>query len=166
MTITTPHPIPKISLRIILLTGLLVATLDILAAFVDYYINTGKNPSGVLKFIASAVIGKTAFSGGSGTIIMGLFFHYFIAFSFTFLFFWLYSRISLMRKNWIVTGIIYGVVIWTVMNFIVMPLSNTPHLPFKAVRMIKAVLILIFMIGMPLSFIAHKCFFRNSKKGK
>lgn len=166
MSIATPHSSPKISLKTILLTGLLVATLDILAAFVDYYINTGKNPSGVLKFIASGVLGKTAFSGGSGTLLMGLLFHYIIAFLFTFLFFGLYSRLSLMRKRWIATGIIYGVVIWTVMNLIVMPLSNTPHLPFKAARMIKAILILIFMIGIPLSFIGHKYFFDNPKKGK
>lgn len=164
MSITSPHTAPKISLKTIFLAGFLVATLDIMSAFVDYYINTGKPPAGVLKFIASGILGRPAFSGGGGTILLGLLFHYIIAFSFTILFFELHSRIRAMRKNWIVTGIIYGIAIWMVMNLIVIPLSNTPHLPFKTARMIKANLILIFMIGLPLSYISYKYFLSNSKK--
>ena len=82
----------KIPLKTILLSGLLVGTLDILAACTDFYIARGKNPVAVLNYVASGIIGKTAFSGGSGVALLGLLCHFIIAFSFTGFFFWLYSK--------------------------------------------------------------------------
>jgi uncharacterized membrane protein YagU involved in acid resistance len=147
------HPVKKI-----VLAGLLVGTLDILAAFIDVYIATGKSPLIVLNYIASGIMGKTAFAGGAGMAFLGLLLHFVIAFAFTFLFFWLYSKSNLLSKNLVVTGIIYGVFIWLVMNLMVVPLSNVNHTPLSAMKIqkvLKAVLILIFMIGLPLSFITN-----------
>ncbi len=158
-----------ISVKIILLAGLLVGTLDILSAFVDYHIATGKNPLGVLTFVASGVFGISAFSGGAGIMLSGLLFHYIIAFSFTILFFWLYSRSKLLSGNRVITGVLYGIFIWVVMNLIVVQLSKAPHASIKAMKMskvIKSMLILIFMIGLPLSFIGHKYFSYNTKRKK
>jgi hypothetical protein len=63
----------------ILKAGLIVGTLDILAAFIQYAIKTGKNPTVVLKFIASGVFGKEAFNGGTMMNVYGLIFHFVIA---------------------------------------------------------------------------------------
>lgn len=73
-------------LKLILFSGLLVGSLDILAAFVDYNLATGKNPFVILKFIASGVFRKTALTGNGGMYAWGLFFHFVIAFSFTIFF--------------------------------------------------------------------------------
>jgi len=156
--ISTPAPV-KFPLQLIFFSGLLVGTLDILSAFTDYYIASGKNPLLVLLYVASGAIGKSALSGGAGTMLMGLLFHYFIAFTFTILFFWLYARTSLLHGNWIITGIGYGIFIWLIMNLIVVQLSGAPHAPIaalKAGKIAKSALILICMIGLPLSFIARK----------
>jgi len=158
--------IKEFPLRIILLAGLLAGTLDISAALIDYYITTGKGPEGVLKYIASGVFGRTKAFGteGSSMIILGLLFHYIIAMSFTIFFFWLYPRLSILSRNRVVTGILYGLFIWIVMIFIVTRLSNTPHAPIstiKPLKAVKAILILICMIGLPLSFIAYK--YKKSK---
>ena len=50
--------------KIILTTGLLAGTLDILAAFIQSYLMANVVPSTVLKYIASGVFGKSAYSGG------------------------------------------------------------------------------------------------------
>jgi hypothetical protein len=149
------------AIKTIILAGLLTGALDIIAALTDYYIATGKKPWAVLKFIASGVFGKKAFSGGGDMIFMGFLFHFIIAFTFTVFFFWLYQKISFLSKNRIITGILYGIFVWTIMNLVVLPLSNTPPLSYTAFKVIKAILILIVMIGLPLSFIAHKCFAGN-----
>ncbi|MGG9964580.1 hypothetical protein [Ferruginibacter sp. SUN106] len=146
----------KIPLQTILLAGLLVGTLDILSAFVDVYVNTGKNPLIVLNYIATGAFGKTDFTASNGGAAVGLLFHYIIAFAFTILFFWLYTKSNFPSKNWVLTGIVYGLFIWAIMNFIVVPLSNVRTAPFTAFRLIKAALILIVMIGLPLSFIAGR----------
>ncbi len=157
----------KNSLRVILLAGLFVGTLDILSAFVDYFITTGKNPLLVLKYVASGAFGESAFTGGPGIILLGLLFHYLFALFFTFLFFWLYSRINFLSKNKIITGIVYGLFVWMVMNLIVVQLCRAPHAPIKdmkAEKILKSAIILIVMIGLPLSFIANKYFSNHSKK--
>lgn len=148
----------KIPLQTTVLSGLLVGTLDILSAFADVYINTGKNPLIVLNYIATGAFGKTDFAASNGGALTGLLFHYIIAFAFTCLFFWLYNKINLRGKNWVLTGIVYGLFIWAVMNLIVVPLSNASHKPLSAMefkKALKAALILICMIGLPLSFIAN-----------
>ncbi len=159
------YPLKKATPGIILSAGLIVGTLDILSAFVDYYIATRKNPLAVLPYIASGAFGDSALSGGAGMMITGLFFHYIIAFSFTVFFFWLYARIPFLPVNRILTGIGYGIFIWMVMNLVVVQLSGAPHTPIPAMKpfkVLKSMSILIFMIGLPLSFIAYNYFFRES----
>ncbi len=140
----------------ILKAGLLVGTLDILAACLQFFINTNKEPSVVFKFIASGVFGTKAFSGGVPMVIAGLIFHYIIALGFTFIFFFLYPKMRLVIKNSILTGVLYGAFVWLVMKFIVLPLSSTPPQPFTYTGSVIAMVILIVCIGIPLSVIAAK----------
>jgi hypothetical protein len=167
MIAPSPPPGKKMTAQIIVTAGLLVGTLDILSAFVDYYIGTGKNPLNVLPYIASGIFGKAALPGGAGMMVAGLLLHYLIAFLFTIFFFWLYSKINILSANCILTGILYGLFIWIVMNLVVVQLSNAPHNPVSAMkfsRALKALLIIIFMIGLPLSFMARYYSKRNAQK--
>ena len=78
----------------IIKAGVIVGTLDILSAFIYYFIKTGKNPLNILLFIASGLFGKEAFAGGNKMMMIGLILHYFIAFAFTIFFFWIFPRIK------------------------------------------------------------------------
>lgn len=156
------HRIPR---KVVLRAWLLVGTLDILSAFVDYYVRTGKDPLFILNYVASGVLGESAFSGGAGTMLLGLLFHYFCAFLFTIFFFWFYSKFGLVFRSKIVTGILYGIFIWAVMNLVVVQLCRAAHATIKemkAEKVLKAMTILIFMIGLPLAFIAGKYSPKNS----
>ena len=145
----------------ILQAGLIVGTLDILSAFIYYYIKSGKtNFLVIFKFIASGIFGKDAGAGGAGMILAGFILHYAIAFSFTVFFFWLYPKVNVMSKNRIVTGVVYGLFVWALMNGVVVPLSNTVHRPFKIEGALINMGILIVCIGLPLSFMAN-AFFRK-----
>lgn len=142
--------------KTIIVTGLIAGSLDILTAFSDYYIQTGKGPEGVLRFIASGLLGKDAFTKGAIVAWLGLLLHFIIAYIFTILFFLLYPKIKLLRINIILTAIIIGMVTWIVMNLIVVPLSNTPEIPFNWINSVKAMLILICMIGIPMAILFKK----------
>jgi hypothetical protein len=137
----------------ILQAGLIVGTLDILSAFIYYFIKSGKtNFQVIFKFIASGIFGKAAGDGGTPMILMGFILHYAIAFTFTIFFFWLYPKLNLLSKDKILTAFIYGLFVWTVMNLIVVPLSNTVHRPFKWDGALINMGILIVCIGLPLFF--------------
>lgn len=156
------HYTPENTFKTVILAGLIAGSLDILSAFTDYYIRTGKGPEGVLRFIASGVFGKAAFTDDSMMMWMGLLFHFIIAFAFTIVFFILYPRVKLLHINIVLTAVILGMITWLVMNLVVVPLSNTPKFSFNPVYAIKAVLILICMIGLPLSIIFKKYFKNNN----
>ncbi len=159
-TITANYNKPG-AFKTILFAWLIAGSLDILTAFVDYYLKTGKGPEGVLKFIASGVFGKAAFGDNDSMVWIGLLLHFVIALLFTIAFFLLYPRLKFLRINIALTAIIIGIIIWLIMSRVIVPLSNTPKYPFNPINAIKAALILIFMIGFPLSIIFKKYYAGN-----
>lgn len=146
--------------KTIVLAGLLVGSLDITAALVQFYIKTGKDPLIVLKYIASAVFGKSAYSSGNVMAVWGLLLHFLIAFIWTILFFLIYPKLRLLSWNRVVTGILYGIFIWIMMTQLVVPMTKVSAGAFNLKEAIIAVLILIGAIGLPLSFMAHRYYSR------
>ncbi len=142
--------------KAILFAWLTAGSLDILTAFVHYYLKTGKNPIGVLNYVASGVFGTPAFTGGTAMAFWGLAFHYMVAFGFTLFFFYIYPRFKFLSANKILTAIGYGLFAWTVMNLVVLPMSNVPRPVFHLSNAMIAATILIFMIGLPITLIISK----------
>jgi hypothetical protein len=141
-------------------TGLLVGTLDIIAAFVSYFQATGKGPEGVLRYIASGVFGDEAFTGGAQMIIWGLVFHYIIAFACTLVFYVLYPRFIFFIRFPILSALLYSVLVWLITTRVIVPLSYVPQSgkPPDFWQAIKAIAILFFMISLPLSFLMRRHF--------
>ncbi len=136
----------------ILKAGLLAGLLDILAAFANFYLKTGKNPVIILKFIASGVFGNAAFSGGPEMAFLGLLFHFLIALLFAAIFFLVVARILPKTPVKLSAGILYGIFIWLVMSLIVVPLSGAPKQPFNLPDAILNAAILMICVGLPISY--------------
>ncbi len=142
--------------KVVLVAGLVAGTLDILAACIQFYINTGRGPSRVFQFIASGVFGKDAFGESKYMPAWGLFFHYLIALLFAWFFAWLYRSWPLIRRHIIVSGIGYGLFAWLVMNKVVLPLSKAPAMAFEWKKALMAMTILVLMIGLPIALITRR----------
>jgi hypothetical protein len=136
----------------ILLTGLLAATLDAVAAIVVY----NAEPGSLFKFIASGAFGKEAFAGGDRMIVFGVVFHFLIALSWTVLYFLIHSRLRLGERNTLVVVAGYGIFIWVVMNLVVLPFSNIPQRPIDAAGAMKGVAILIVTVSLPIVLAARR----------
>ncbi|MBS0028897.1 hypothetical protein ACTJJ0_13195 [Chitinophaga sp. 22321] len=143
---------------VVLFAGLIVGTLDILSAMVYFTIVTHGQPiSKLLAYVGSGVFGKAAFSGDPAMPWWGLLFHYCIAMIWTFIFFLLYPKITVLRRTpAVVTGIAYGAIVWCIMNLMVVPLSHVPHGPMRLTSALINMAILMVMIGIPLSLIAKR----------
>lgn len=154
----------KNALQPVVITGLIVGTLDGIAAIVMYLIQTGKNPLNVFRFIASGAFGTDALSGGIPMALFGIAFHYIIAFGWTILFFWLASRFAILLQNWIISGILYGIFVWVMMNQVIVPLSlvQMKSGPKEWSGIFKGVLVLIACVGLPVSYSARKYLKGNS----
>jgi hypothetical protein len=141
------------AINTILLAGFVAGTLDIAAACTQFYINTGKDPMIVLRYVASGVFGKKAFTGGLPMAAWGLFFHYLIAFGLAIFFFWLFPKIKWVRQNVTLAGLLYGIFAWLITTQVIVSLSRIGHQPIVFSKVIVAVLILMFCIGLPIAYI-------------
>jgi len=147
-------------LNTILRAGLLAGTLDILAAIL---LLAKGNAVGTLKFIASGIFGKEAFSGGYDMVALGAVFHYLIATSFAAGYFLAWPRWAFLQKNKWLSGVLYGVFVWAVMNLLVVPMSHAPQSPFAWDAALKNMAILVVCVGLPIAWLADRFYAsRNS----
>ena len=153
---------PKSSnlLTTILWVGFLVGLFDICSALIQVKIMfPERNPFNVLRYIASAVFGKESANSENIMFFWGALFHFMIAYSFTIVFFLVYPHIRALSKNRLLTGILYGLVIWAVMNLIVVPQTKIGARPFVLKNAAIAAGILIVAIGIPLSYLAYRYYY-------
>lgn len=143
----------NISLKQILTVALIAGTLDGASAVI--FLAKFKFAA-TFKYIASAVFGKEAFSGGTEMILMGILFHYFIAFCFTLFYAFLATKVKFLSANKVVSGILYGLFVWVVMNLIVVPSTRIPQIDFNPQRALVNAVILVFCIGLPISLLISR----------
>lgn len=146
-----------------LLTGLLVGTTDIIAAYISVWIRSGTFPSKMLHYIAGGALGlERSMAGGIGVAFLGLLFHYFIAFSWTLFFFLILPRVKFLSFNKYIVGLLYGSFVGAVMTFVILPLTPLPPSPFDLQRALTGWLILGVVLGIPVAISAYRFYDINS----
>jgi hypothetical protein len=118
----------------ILLGGLVAGTLDIGAAAL---IN-GLGVDVIAKFIAGGLLGKSAMKGGIEIAALGVVLQWAMSLIIAAVYVLASLKLPILRTQWIACGLAYGVVIYVVMNYVVMPLSAVGHPPrFELVALAK-----------------------------
>ena len=148
----------------ILITGLIAGTFDITGALIHYFLLTGNNPLRIFYFISSAVFGKASYEGGFIMAILGLLFHYTIAIIFTAFFFIIYPKLDFLSRNIVVSGLVYGIFVWLVMNLLVLPLSHIGFRPFNPLQSTIGILIIMFAIGLPVAILSYRYYQKNNRQ--
>jgi len=151
-TLSPPNPQ---FLKAIAMACLIAGTLDISDALIFYGLR-GISPVRILQSIASGIFGRGAFTQGPRSAILGLFLHYFIATTVAAIYIFASRQLPLSRHPFLWGGL-YGIVVYIVMNYIVLPLSKIGLRPTPPlVPFINGVAALIFCIGIPTAFIARR----------
>lgn len=151
--------------KAVLLVTAIAGTLDIVAAHLHGWAIRGTLPTTMFKSIAGGALGRTqALQGGTGTILLGAFFHYFISFAFTLLFFLLYPRLAALRKNRLASGAVYALFVSGTMSFVVLPLSalHSPMPNFANKHTYIGIGILIAIFGVPIAVGAERFYSRRA----
>jgi hypothetical protein len=151
---TSPPSQPQY-VKAIALSCLIAGTLDISDALIFYGLR-GVSPIRLLQGIAVGLIGRGAFTQGMRSALLGLLLHFFIATTWATIYIFASRRLPLSRHPFL-WGSLYGIVVYIVMNYAVVPLSKIgprptpPPIPF-----INAVAALVFCIGIPIALIARR----------
>ena len=140
----------------ILWGGLIAGTLDICAAFLTAWLRAGVSPIGVLQFVASGALGPAAFRGGVKTALIGLALHFLIATIWTVIFYLASRRWLFLIERPIQFGLLYGIAVYLIMTFVVVPLSLVTQRPATISGRTIGILTIMFCVGLPIALIVRR----------
>ena len=156
---TIQHPFPSqpvnrygSAISAIILTCLFGGLLYVGSSVLVYEVR----PSRLFQFMASGVFGKDALTGGLLMALWGLILHFVLSFAWTSLYFITYPMFRLFAKHKLLAGAIYGVIIWTIMNMVIIPLSRIAEGPLTITQDVIGILITIISVGLPVATLAHR----------
>ena len=143
--------------RAILLSGLVVAVLDGLDAVVATWW-FGGSPARMFQSIAGGILGReAALAGGVPTALLGVACHAFIATAVSAVYVGASRRISLLVEYPLACGALFGVAVWAVMRWGVVPLSaRGPMPPLTTFSLVNGVLAHVLLVGIPAALIARR----------
>jgi uncharacterized membrane protein YagU involved in acid resistance len=139
------------ALRATMLGGLIAGTIDIGAAALINWVN----PLIILQAIASGVLGRSSFHDGLSSQVLGLLLQWLMSIIIAACFVFAALRLPLLRKRWVAAGLAYGVVIFFVMNYVVVPLSAVGHRPHFTVSRFSENMLAMLLFGLIVAYFAR-----------
>lgn len=129
----------------ILVGGFIAGLLDMTSAYVSF----GRfMPIG----IAGGLLGRAALHVTAWQYILGLFLHYFIAFSAATAYCLASKALPFLRDHFFVCGIFFGTGFFLFMQLVVLPLSAYHSMgPYTYRGLVQGLLAHIFLIGLPIA---------------
>ena len=142
--------------RAIVTGGVIAGLLDITYAFI-YSGLKGTKPLELLQTISSGLLGQKAFEGGIATAALGGFFQLFIPTAAATVYYGIARALPALRRHAVASGIVFGVGIYVVMYFVVLPLSAIPFKPNRSLAaVVPGLLAHMFLIGLPIALANRK----------
>jgi uncharacterized membrane protein YagU involved in acid resistance len=135
--------------------GLIVGVLDALDAMIFSGLR-GVSPGRVWQFVASGVLGRASFNGGMKTIALGLLLHFLIAFILAAIYYGASLYLPALLKQAVLCGLLYGVAVYFVMNYVVLPLSAAPPLRFSIASFLNGLIGHALLVGLPIALVARR----------
>ena len=126
--------------------GLAAGTLDLTQAIILFGWR-------VPLVIAGGLLGRQAFQGGTGTYVLGVLLHFFIACSAAAIYYAASRRLRFLTEHPLVCGLFFGIAVELVMRLIVLPLSALHSRgPYKLYDEILGLVVHMVVVGLPIAF--------------
>ena len=126
--------------------GVVAGTLDLLQACILFGWD-------IPLVIAGGLLGKSAFHGGTGTYVLGVLIHFFIALSAASIYYGASTRLHFLREYPLVCGLFFGAAVQEVMNLVVLPLSALRSRgPYELKDLLLGLAVHMVVIGLPIAY--------------
>jgi uncharacterized membrane protein YagU involved in acid resistance len=134
--------------NVIATAGLIAGTIDIGAACL---INS-LSPVIILKAIAGGVLGAASLRMGPAAALLGLILQWAMSCLIAAIYVFAARRIALLQRSWVLSGLAYGIAVFLVMNYAVMPLSAVGHSPSFSPPGFVANLLAMFLFALIITY--------------
>jgi hypothetical protein len=140
---------------LVLAGGVVAGTLDIVYACVFWALKAGTPAARIFQSVAAGLLGPASFEGGAATAALGLALHYFIAITMSVAFYFVSGRLPLLRERPWPSGAGYGLLLYGIMNYIVVPLSRARPGPNDPLWIALSIAVHVAFIGIPIALLAR-----------
>lgn len=141
--------------RWLLLGGIVLGTLDAIFAVVFWY-SKGVTATQIFQSIAAGLLGKSSYEGGAATAWLGAGLHYFIATMMVVVYYLTARWWRMLVRYPIAYGLPYGVVLYLIMNFVVLPLSAAGMPKFNNLPWVVSSIVMHALFGVICALTARK----------
>lgn len=144
----------------VLAGGLVAGTLDITYAWLFFWLKARVPAHRIFQSVAKGLLGPASYKGGAATAALGLFLHYFIATSMSVAYYLVARRWSALRERPLAYGAAYGLLLYGVMNYIVVPLSAAGGGGGSggALWVTLSIMVHVFLIGIPIALFTSRAY--------
>jgi ribose/xylose/arabinose/galactoside ABC-type transport system permease subunit len=140
----------------VLAGGLIAGTLDILYAYTFWAVKSQVPAQRIFQSVAAGLLGEASFDGGWGTAALGLALHFLIAISIAVVYYQVALRWPPLWQQPLLSGAIYGLMVYGVMNHIVVPLSAAGSGSRDSLWIGLSILVHMLLIGVPCAVFARR----------
>ena len=131
--------------------GIVAGTLDILYAWLFWMLKAGVPMQRILQSVAAGLLGSSSFEGGNGTAALGLALHYFIATTMSATYYGVSRSWPVLARRPLLCGAAYGLLLYGIMNYIVLPLSAAGPGSRDPVWVTLSIAVHIVLVGVPIA---------------
>lgn len=147
----------KLAFKTVVVAGLIAGTLDLALAIGYFAVSVHAPFAAVPLAVASGLLGARAYSLGNAGVVLGIGLHYFIALTVAAVYFAASRGLGILTRRPIVSGAAYGIGVFLVMQYVVLPLSARPgprHM--SAGWMVADIGSHVFFIGITIAVITRR----------
>jgi hypothetical protein len=148
----------------ILYGGLVVGILDGLFALIFYGLILGVKPMRIFQSVASGLLGRASYEGGTRTFLFGILLHFLVATCIAAVYYLASLKVPLLVQRPVVCGLIYGMLAYLGMNYVVIPLSAIGDSRTFSLRLfLPAFIGHALLVGLPIALLAWRSAKANKK---
>lgn len=136
--------------------GFAVGVLDMLDPIIFWYLRTGAKPIRIFQSVAAGLLGAEARNGGWKTAVLGLVLHFFIAFAIATVYYLASLKLPMLFQMPAFSGMLYGVIVYFIMNYAVIPLSYARRPSFSVAVFLNGVIGHALLVGLPIALVAWR----------
>ncbi|HSD69609.1 MAG TPA: hypothetical protein VLB07_08650 [Woeseiaceae bacterium] len=145
---------------LILLGGMIAGALDIAFACTFWALKANVPVERILQSVAAGLLGRESFEGGSATASLGLLVHFLMTGAMAAAYYIAARNKPLLWQRPVLCGGLYGVLLYAIMNFVVVPLSAAAPSPKDALWISLSVVAHVVLVGIPIALASRYAMIR------
>jgi hypothetical protein len=142
--------------QLVLAGGLLAGTLDILYACTFWGLKRDVPAERIFQSVAAGLLGDASFEGGAATAALGLGLHFLIATSMSVTYYLVARRWPLLWRRPVPCGASYGLLLYAIMNYVVVPLSAAGRGSKDPLWITLSIAVHALLIGIPIAVFTRR----------